>query len=100
MTALAITIVACGTIVVLVAMWLRRPDQAADQFRSVLDERLLEYVVVTLKSGTSFGGVLYVEDSGALVLAKAEHLRDDGTKIPADGEIILLRSDVDFIQRP
>jgi small nuclear ribonucleoprotein (snRNP)-like protein len=86
--------------------WLLRPRpqpvvaHEPERVASVLDERLLEYVVVTLKSGTTFGGVLYVEDAGAVVLAKAEHIKRDGTKVPADGEIVVLRGDVDFIQRP
>lgn len=98
LTALLVCLTALG-----LALLLRprpQPAVAPDVVPSVLDERLLDYVVVTLKSGTTFGGVLYVEDAGAVVLAKAENIKADGTKVTADGEIIVCRGDIDFIQRP
>lgn len=99
----------CVTVIVVAWLVLHRPQRPLTvpapalppvPARSVLDERLLDYVVITLKSGTTFGGVLYAEDSGAVVLAKAEHVQRDGSKVSADGEIVILRGDVDFIQRP
>jgi small nuclear ribonucleoprotein (snRNP)-like protein len=66
----------------------------------VLEERILHEVIVTLKSGTTFAGVLYAEDSGAVVICKAEHVARDGKRVPADGEVVVLRGDIDFIQRP
>lgn len=89
------------TIVAVVWIVTRRPQPTPPpRTPSVLDERLLESVIVTLKSGTTFAGVLYAEDSGAVVLCKAEQVERDGRKIPADGEVVVLRGDIDFIQRP
>jgi small nuclear ribonucleoprotein (snRNP)-like protein len=98
-----LTALILGATVVEVTLLLRPRPQPVVEHRpapSVLDERLLDYVVVTLKSGTTFAGVLYAEDSGAVVLCKAEHVQRDGSRLPADGEVVVLRSDIDFIQRP
>lgn len=104
MTAVVVTAILCATAVALAVMFRRSPPAPPPPSPvpspSVLDERMLDYVVLTLKSGTTFGGVLYVEDSGAVVLAKAEQYLPDGARVPADGEIIVLRADVDYIQRP
>lgn len=101
-----ILLVTCLLLVVTVAqvaLLLRprpQPVVVSEPVRSVLDERLLASVVVTLKSGTTFGGVLYAEDRGAVVLMRAEQIGDDGIRVPADGEVVLFREDIDFIQRP
>jgi hypothetical protein len=59
-------------------------------------------VVVTLKSGAAFDGVLYQADRGAWVLRNAHALgaADDGANVPVDGEVLILTSDIDFAQRP
>lgn len=99
MTAVAVTFLVCVT-VLLLARFRPSPAPTVAPVRSILDERLLETVVVTLKSGTSFRGALYAEDSGAVVLCRAEQIGSDGVRVPADGEIVLLRESVDFVQRP
>jgi small nuclear ribonucleoprotein (snRNP)-like protein len=68
----------------------------------VLRTRLRERVIVTTKSGASFGGILYSADDKALVLREAAALGagDRSTDRPRDGEIILLLADVAYIQRP
>lgn len=101
MTAVAVAFIVCFTVVCL-ALVLRSRPVAPPPARvpSVLDERLLQTVIVTLKSGTTFRGALYAEDAGAVVLCHAEEIRQDRTRVAADGEIILLRGDIDFIQRP
>lgn len=59
-------------------------------------------VIVTLRSGHAFRGVLFDSDLTALVLRNAEAL--PGPPAPAsvlvDGEVIILSSEVEFIQRP
>lgn len=103
MTVVLTALIFCLTVVQVTLLLRPRPQPVIPhepKTPSVLDERLLDYVIVTLKSGSTFGGVLYVEDSGAVVLAKAEQYMPEGTRVPADGEIIVLRADVDFIQRP
>jgi small nuclear ribonucleoprotein (snRNP)-like protein len=95
-------LILCATVVEVTLLLRPRPQPVVEHrpAPSLLDERLLEQVVVTLKSGTTFAGVLYAEDSGAVVLCKAEHWQRDGSRLPADGEVVVLRSDIDFIQRP
>lgn len=95
-------LILCLTVVEVAVLLRPRPQPVIVQKdqRSLLDERVLEQVVITLKTGTSFGGVLYAEDRGAVVLCNASQLKADGSKVPADGEIILLRDTIDFVQRP
>jgi hypothetical protein len=59
-------------------------------------------VIVTVKSGDTFGGVLYSADDKALVLREAAALGagERSTDLPLDGEIIVLLPDVAYIQRP
>lgn len=58
-----------------------------------------ERVIVTLKSGVAFGGVLYEADAHTLTLREAEAFGGKET-VPVDGEVIVLFRDVDYVQRP
>lgn len=68
----------------------------------VISSRLRERVIVTLKTGDTFSGVLYSHDDKALVLRESEALGagDRATNLPLDGELIILLPDVAYIQRP
>lgn len=69
----------------------------------ILKRCIRHRVIVTLKSGAAFGGVLYEADSEAFVLKEATVLEDNGTDrrpVPADGVIVVLRADVDYLQFP
>jgi small nuclear ribonucleoprotein (snRNP)-like protein len=68
----------------------------------VLSGRLRERVIVTCKTGDSFGGVLYSHDDKALVLRDTQALGagERSTDLPLDGELIVLLPDVAYIQRP
>lgn len=68
----------------------------------ILSSRFRERVLVTLKSGKSFAGILYSCDKTALVLRDASALGQgrNNADLPVDGEIIALLSEVDYIQRP
>lgn len=68
----------------------------------VITSRLRERVIVTLKTGESFAGVLFSHDRGALVLRETEALgaAEDRSDVRLDGELIVLLPDVAFIQRP
>lgn len=69
--------------------------------RHVLRRRHLKVVIVTLKTGETFRGVLWQHDSEALVLRNTESLRgNEAAGVAVDGELILQRADVAFIQRP
>lgn len=72
----------------------RRPD-------SLLAERLRDMVIITLKAGGAFRGLLFDMDDRTLVLREAVVL-DDGntaTRVPVDGELLLARADVHYMQR-
>lgn len=64
----------------------------------VLRARARKTVVVTLKSGATFKGALLTSDRDALVLKSAQAIGD--TVVSVDGELVLLRSEVDYIQLP
>lgn len=68
----------------------------------VLTSRFRDRVVVTTKTGDSFGGILYSADDRALVLRQASAMgaADDKSDLPLDGELIVLLPDVAWIQRP
>lgn len=68
----------------------------------VLRSRFRERVIVTVKTGDTFGGILYSADDKALVLRETAALGagERSTDLPLDGEIIVLLSDVAYIQRP
>lgn len=68
----------------------------------VLRTRLRERVIVTTKTGESFGGILYSADDKAVVLRETAALGagERSTDLPLDGEIIVLLADVAYIQRP
>lgn len=68
----------------------------------VISSRLRERVIVTLKSGDTFAGVLFSHDDKALVLRESEALGagENRTNLALDGELIVLMPDVSFIQRP
>lgn len=68
----------------------------------VLRSRLRERFLVTTKDGAAFSGVLFSHDDKALVLRDAEAVGagENKTNLPLDGEIIVLLSDVAYLQRP
>lgn len=68
----------------------------------LLKERLLNRVVVTLKSGQSFEGLLYELDAHAWFLrdASAIGVGDKGSNLPVDGEIVILSAEIAYAQRP
>lgn len=65
-------------------------------------DRICSRVIVTLKTGESFSGVLFEADGGALVLrdCSAIGVGENRTDLMVDGELLLLLPDVAYIQRP
>lgn len=96
MIALAALILAAGAIAV--ALLVTR----APKPESLLDGLSREKVVVTLKSGATFSGVLYQFDQRALILHNTQALGAGarGDHLPVDGELFVFLSDVDYLQRP
>lgn len=70
--------------------------------RYILRRRHLKRIIVTLKSGNAFAGVLWQHDRDALVLLHGVALKAGPNKedVAADGETILFRSEIDYVQRP
>ncbi len=68
----------------------------------ILRSRLRSRVVVTLKSGASFDGVLFDADTRAWVLRNATALGAGaaGAPLSLDGELLLLAADIAYAQRP
>lgn len=68
----------------------------------LLRRRAKQTVVVTLKSGLAFRGVLFDVDDRSFVLRNAEALEQghNGAHVPVDGEVFMARNDVEFWQRP
>lgn len=67
--------------------------------RFVLRRRRLKRIIVTLKSGASFDGVLWEHDSEAWVLKNVDAITS-GKRVPVDGEVVVMVKDIDFTQRP
>lgn len=57
-----------------------------------------ETVIVNLKSGRAFRGVLWVRTGGFLVLKSAELLKERQAPTPVDGEVLVPFVDVEFMQ--
>ena len=68
----------------------------------VITSRLRDRVVVTLKTGESFAGILFSHDDKALVLRETEALGagERQTNLPLDGELLILLANVAYIQKP
>jgi small nuclear ribonucleoprotein (snRNP)-like protein len=69
---------------------------------TTVDRLLRSKVVVTLKTGESFGGVLWEHDRTALVLRKTYGvgMAEKDTNLPVDGELLLYLVDIAYVQKP
>lgn len=68
--------------------------------RHLFRQRIRQRVIVTLKDERSFAGVLFDADPELIILRNSEALSRDGSRVHVDGELLLLRGDIAFIQRP
>lgn len=69
--------------------------------RHLFRQHLRKAVIVTLKSGEAFRGVLFDADRDAIVLRNASVLDGNGTDrtpTPVDGELLVLRADLSYMQ--
>ena len=55
-------------------------------------------VIVNTRTERAFRGVLWRKRWGHLVLRNAELLKARGESVPMDGEVVIERDNVDFIQ--
>lgn len=68
--------------------------------RHLFRQRLRKSVIVTLQNGAAFAGVLYDVDPEIIVLRNSASVGDHGERVPVDGEVLLQRSEIAFIQLP
>lgn len=68
----------------------------------ILRDRLRSRVIVTLKAGDSFKGILFDHDGRVLVLREtiAVGVGQRQSDIPVDGELVILWDEVAYVQRP
>lgn len=68
----------------------------------LLRSRLRERVIVTLKSGDAFGGVLWEADAQVWVLREAVAIGvgENRSNVGVDGELVLIARDIAYAQRP
>jgi hypothetical protein len=66
----------------------------------LLGERLARQVVVTQSDGQSFAGLVAGHDAGWLLLREAEQFGPQGSRVAVDGELLIPRDRISFIQKP
>ena len=59
---------------------------------------VLKRVIVNTKTGNAFRGLLWAKKADYLVLRQAEMLGEGATRAPMDGEVVIERANVDFMQ--
>jgi len=71
----------------------RRPDR-------LVNDLYVRRLVVTTKTGEAFEGLLVGSDDRSVVLRQAVALGDDGARLPVDGELLIPRSELVYMQDP
>lgn len=68
----------------------------------LLRDRTAARVIVTLKSGASFGGVLFAVDDRVWVLREAAAIGagEHRSNLLVDGELLVLAGDIAYVQVP
>lgn len=91
-----------GVLAALVVCVLVGPRPAPPLPSNPVGNRVRNRVVVTLKSGDAFTGILWEADDRAWVLRGAEAVGEgeNHTDLPVDGEIILMTADIAYAQKP
>lgn len=90
-------LLAGGVVVVVVA---ERRHRAASPAERLIAERRAVRIVVTQTDGESFVGLIADWDPGWLLLRECESVQPQGARIGVDGELLLPRDRIAFIQRP
>lgn len=86
--AVAVSAAVCWWLVVV-----RRPDR-------LVSGLYVRRLVVTTKTGEAFEGLLVGSDDRSVVLRQAVALGDDGARLPVDGELLIPRSELSYMQDP
>jgi hypothetical protein len=64
----------------------------------IMRSHLRYRLVVTTHEQATWDGVLIDADDRTLVLRDVEAVQTDGTRVPADGEVLVPRVDVAYVQ--
>lgn len=67
--------------------------------RHLFRQRLRKSVIVTLKDGSAFAGILFAVDPEIVVLRNTISIGDE-KRLPVDGEVLLERGEIAFYQLP
>lgn len=125
MTAVVVVLLAAAAVIAVLAVLalhsaerqLRSSQETLDRARDIADdttaaiadsagmdallvERLRERFILTLTTGETFGGLLEQVDDRTVVLRNASSIGADGSEVPADGEVLLRRESIAYMQRP
>lgn len=65
----------------------------------VLRGRHRRKVIITCKDGGSWRGVLWQSDRRMVVLRNTDRLSSSDGSVAVDGEVLLHRADIEFLQR-
>lgn len=109
-----VALLVAATVLGVVVLWLARPRGGAVDVEELaagpapgalpdaVEERLRRRVIVTLKSGAVFGGVLFAADDRAWVLREAAAVGagEHRANLLIDGELVVLVADVAYVQLP
>jgi hypothetical protein len=68
--------------------------------QALIADRLAVRVIVTQVDGQSFAGMIADLDDGWLLLREAEQLGPQGSRVAVDGELLLPRDRIAYVQRP
>jgi hypothetical protein len=68
--------------------------------QKLIADRLAVRVIVTQLDGQAFAGVIADLDDGWLLLREAEQLGPQGSRVAVDGELLIPRERIAYIQRP
>lgn len=95
---MTVWLVVISTAVVLVAqvgLWYHSHLRHEQALRS----RICHEVIVTLKTGESFSGILFDRDALVMVLRSAADLQPQAP-VPVDGELLIRWENVAYVQLP
>lgn len=96
---IATGLVSVTLVIVALALLLGRQGLTARD--RLVKRRVRDVVVVTLKNGSAFRGVLHDADGRSFVLRDAEVVGDStGRPVPVDGELVVARDLVEYFQKP
>lgn len=66
----------------------------------LLRSRLRDVFVVRMHDGSTWRGLLYATDEKTVALREVEALTRDAAGTPVDGELLLPRDQIAYMQRP